>query len=1405
MKKQVYITSMLLTFIVGLGVWANVNDGRIFRKPLKPQIMPLSKQQAISMKSKTARKAEAGNSKTAWSFKLSQQTINGIEEGTKWNDYWQKNACGWSDDSKSCYTACFSFNGGQFGPLQYVADGEGHILPETEGLYFGSIYGDENHLGVDLFTDGRDYMRLNYSFTWVALVNVAVGQSVTVCYKAQTKDKSENQSISFNAYGLEYKSGDASNDTTEFKSVVFNVTENGGVFFCPSNGLDMSNVVMLVKSIKLTASRTYAEEVRSEVQTYINDSIAEYPGIKAELTEAYEASAYTDDTPDDELSMKVENLKTIFGKVRAVVRDMPNFHARIAQAEKYLATPAEGAPVEELSAALAAAKALDAATARSNDYATASAALENAIYEYMSFVLPIKDWNFNRQLSNELYNISVDDYHRIARWDGFNGVYMVDTYEVPEYVVVDGVRYNVVSMRNRNSYNQDVISSLVLPKNLRRIEDNTFAGFRNLRSLDIPKSVEQIDGNIFGYYWGSGTDNLRDIYLHNEKPLESTEAYSSRRVHVPDGCFHTYRLSPTWNQCVIIPETPVEVAVEVADEGELGRLVLDKAGYLQEVNRLKVSGRLGNDDWSTLSQMTNLVYVDLSGVPNNAIPSYQFYNTWAMDSVCLPSKTEIIGNNAFENSGISEMKFPETLSTIGDKAFYSCKFMDNVVFPASMRSVGKNAFNDNKNLKHLVLNEGLTTLGNRAFYGCDIRSLQLPSTLGMLKSEVFRENVRLETVQFAEGLTVIESNAFYNCKSIKELVMPSTLLEIKYNAFAQCDSLKSLTLNEGLKSIGENAFINCWKLEEVTLPSSLRMCTGVPFAGCQSLTTMNVHAVIPPTTNGSTPIANVDMTKVKLFVPTWSLNEYMLAPGWNSFLTVEASDYMPQNVVINKDFVFSLRDELAEDYRPNIYMLWSDVKQANNQGTEEYLRGNLTINSRSKLPVNDFVTFMSPYAKYYSDQRLASTYYGSSIIPQNPTSLIVNGEMRAENVTINLVNKKNVWQFISFPFDVKMSDIVPVDENTQWVVREYSGYNRANGKNESTWLNLTADSELKAGRGYIMQCYNGSDGNQMFETDDNGVKYGSECVLFTVSPVKESVNRQAIFIATDRSVKLEEHLSEFEHNRSWNLIGNPYPSFYDTRFLNFEGIITVWNSYSKAYKAYSPVDDSYILSPGEAFFVQRPVDQEDITFAKEGRQTYSYARILDNNEAKMRNAETDAKRYVYNLTLSGNGLTDGTRVVFNEKAKAEYELNRDASKFMSIEPAMPQFYTVNGNVNYAINERPAGSGIVELGMHIGAEGEYTIAVEGTPMGEVVLEDRLTGEFIVLTETEGYTFHAVAGDSAGRFFLHINAMGDTNGITDIIGGSTNADAPAYSISGQRVNAATYKGIMIVDGKKIVNKK
>ena len=1163
------------------------------------------------------------------------------------------------------------------------------------------------------------------------------------------------------------------------------------------------------------------DDAQANATAYLG-ALVDYPALKQELQTALNNS---NAAPDDEALYNT--LAATLNDVRKAVSYYPLIQKDIVVADSILN---EGAYVD-ISEAVALGRAIDVNTSTSANYLAAFEALETSIAVQVSSNQSIDEWAIN---TDQLYTIDnmgyyLDQDHKVAACTGLQ----TENADVTDLIIPSTVRYNnvtyaVVALYD-NRYNQNKVRTLTLPRTLRHINDWGLSDYRAITDLEIPANVERMGENIV-----YNCPQLQRIKVNAEVPptlgsLDNNSYYDDYdgrtyrylRIVIPRESFHAYRLVNAWNtdhNVLIGGDEGITVSTGKIAAGDLGHVVVEEAGYLQEVNKLIIEGELNSDDWSKIKQMTNLTELDLSKALIDEIPNEAFNGRWAIDKVVLPPTLKKIGSYAFQNTSLTsvnipdnvetiennafgrvkrlqEVHLPDNLTALGGSAFEYCRNLRAVKIPSKIKVITWYAFRDCSSLQSVELHDSITGFGNESFAGCDLREITLPKSTAAVGNHAFEGNANLSKVTFNEGLIYIGESAFQNT-AIDTLNCPSTLRNIYNSAFAGCRNLRQINLNEGLTRIEQYALANN-KATEIVLPSSLEYCAGAAFDGCDSLVTIEARSVMPPNTGGGCPLTSADLTKAILYVPVWSLAEYQLATGWNQFYTFRTSDFMPQYVKVNKDFYFTLRDELDPDYRPDIELTVTNNQITDSQGNTDYQHGNLTISGRSKLAVNDFSMVLSPYAKYSYEQNY---YYNENYRHLRPTSLIVKGEMRAENVTINLWNATNRWQFVSFPFDVKVSDIVPVDSTTSWVIRGHSGAERAAGNTAAVWQNLSADDVLQAGKGYIMQCYKPNDKNGSYEA-----------AQFTVRPLTTTVNRQQIFNADNRTVALEEHLAEFEHNRSWNLIGNPYPSYFDTRFLDFGAPFMVWNSNNQNYEAYSPVDDSYILAPAEAFFVQRPVDQESITFLKDGRQTDRYARTLVEEEpasapqriraAYDSNAHTAAQRTVFNITLAKDGQqADRTRVVINEAATMQYDLSRDAAKFTGTEPAVSQIFTINGATRYAINERPLNNGQALLGLHFGTDGTYTIGLSNQPDGQVTLEDRLTGTKLQLNGTAGYSFTAKAGDSTDRFVLHFDAV--ATGINAATVNEADRNDDTYTLDGRKVNNPTAPGLYIKGGKKVI---
>ena len=1157
------------------------------------------------------------------------------------------------------------------------------------------------------------------------------------------------------------------------------------------------------------------DDAQSNATAYLS-GLVDYPALKQELQTALDNSSAA---PDDETLYNT--LAATLNDVRKAVSYYPLIQKDIVVADSILN---EGAYVD-ISEAVALGRAIDVNASTSAEYLAAFEALETSIAVQVSSNQSIDDWAFNTDQRYTIDNMGyyLDQEHKVAACTGLQ----TEDADVTDLVIPSTVRYNdvtyaVVALYD-NRYNQNKVRTLTLPRTLRHINDWGLSDYRAITDLEIPANVERMGDNVV-----YNCPQLQRIKVNAEVPptlgsLNDNYYYDERpyiKITIPRESFHAYRLVSAWNtdRTVLIGgDEGVTVSTGKIAAGDLGHVVIVEAGYLPEVNKLIIEGELNADDWSKMKDMTNLTEIDLSGALIDEIPDGAFSGRWALDKVVLPSTLRTIGSRAFYETrltsidipkGVTSIKdhafyhsknlekadLPDSLTYIGEGAFQECFSLQTVKFPAGVKVIPNFAFDGCWALDNMELTNSITSIGEYAFRSCGLHEVNIPSSISEISRNTFSSCGNLTKLTLNEGLVTISEWAFNNTP-IDTLICPSSLRKIENNAFDNCNQLGQIEFNEGLIGIGSEAFRYCNSLKEIVLPSSLETCRGGAFSDCNNILTVEARSVMPPNTGGDCPLTGTDLTKAVLYVPVWSVAEYKLATGWNQFYTFHTSDFMPQYVKVNKDFYFTLRDELDPDYRPDIELTYTSNQITDSQGNSDYQHGNLTISGRSKLAVNNFSMVLSPYFKYTKD---SNGYYGNTYL--TPTCLIVKGEMRAENVTINLWNATERWQFVSFPFDVKVSDIVPVDSTTSWVIRGHSGAERAAGNTAAVWQNLSADDVLQAGKGYIMQCYKPNDGNNYYEA-----------AQFTVRPLTTTVNRQQIFNADNRTVALEEHLAEFEHNRSWNLIGNPYPSYFDTRFLDFGAPFMVWNSNNQNYEAYSPVDDSYILAPAEAFFVQRPVDQESITFLKDGRQTDRYARTLVEEEpasapqriraAYDSNTHTAAQRTVFNITLAKDGQqADRTRVVINEAATMQYDLSRDAAKFTGTEPAVSQIFTINGATRYAINERPLNNGQALLGLHFGTDGTYTIGLSNQPDGQVTLEDRLTGTKLQLNGTAGYSFTAKAGDSTDRFVLHFDAV--ATGINAATANEADHNDDTYTLDGRKVNNPTAPGLYIKGGKKVI---
>lgn len=554
--------------------------------------------------------------------------------------------------------------------------------------------------------------------------------------------------------------------------------------------------------------------------------------------------------------------------------------------------------------------------------------------------------------------------------------------------------------------------------------------------------------------------------------------------------------------------------------------------------------------------------------------------------------------------------------------------------------------------------------------------------------------------------------------------------------------------------IGSDAFVDC-PLKEVTLPSTLLTFGEEPFNGSNGLV-ITSHAVQAPTSTSWKRIAS-DSKKCTIRVPAIAFDDYynkwffdQWAGESGYFQAIEFIDYEPKTVFVHSDFSFTK----VPGTTPDLQLLISPGA------------GALTLDKPMSLGA-------------FSQQ----VDFGEAA-----SSMISDDKVTASSVELQVSFSMCRWNFVSFPFDVNVSDIM-TDSKYPTYIRRYDGRARASYRMNETWVDVPAGETLQAWQGYII--YNGG----------SDIANATNYTRFAASIPAKGSSRNNIFLAREVSVPLSQSPSEFAQDNNWNLIGNPYPCYYDLRVLGITNPVTI-NERGGYYSTFSPLDDAYVLRPFQAFFIQGDNDMNSLAFPLEGRSHSSYG----NNYARQRQlsrAKTMENRQVLNILLesSQTDFADRTRIVINEEARPDYEISRDATKFFASDNSLQQIYTIADGITYAINERPKGDGVATIGMKIAHSGEYTLRMQTTSELPVTLVDHETGISQPFNAGDTYTFSAEAGTISNRFTL---LMGSTTGIRQVTGEEPDEEnLPTYNLSGQKVGA-DYKGIVIRNGKKNINR-
>ena len=526
---------------------------------------------------------------------------------------------------------------------------------------------------------------------------------------------------------------------------------------------------------------------------------------------------------------------------------------------------------------------------------------------------------------------SIAAYRQAEGWKNFTNYYGGE-------VIADGITYRIdendamVAAAEATLTEANIPSSVEFEGNqypVIKINDRVFSGNTNLTSVTLPESLT----------------TLGDRAFYTCKSLKTIKIPSGVTA-IPDYCF---------NHCLSLESVTIPEGVTTIGDGAFFGCNLKELTLPSTVTMIEIGAFLSNNRCQSITCNAttppnlgeNVFGYNASTtvkVPLQSIAAYRQAEGWknftnyyggeviadgityridendamvaaaeaTLTEANIPSSVEFEGNQypvikindeVFSgNTNLTSVTLPESLTTLGDRAFYTCKSLKTIKIPSGVTAIPDYCFNHCLSLESVTIPEGVTTIGDGAFFGCNLKELTLPSTVTMIEIGAFLSNNRCQSItcnattppnlgenvfgynasttvkvplqsiaayrqaegwkgfanyyggeMIADGITYrIDDNGAMVAvaeATLTEANIPSSVefegnqypvIKINDRVFSGNTNLMSVTLPESLTTLGDRAFYTCKSLKTIKIPSGVTAIPGHCFDGCSSLESVTI-------------------------------------------------------------------------------------------------------------------------------------------------------------------------------------------------------------------------------------------------------------------------------------------------------------------------------------------------------------------------------------------------------------------------------------------------------------------------------------------------------------------------------------------------------------------------------------
>lgn len=380
-----------------------------------------------------------------------------------------------------------------------------------------------------------------------------------------------------------------------------------------------------------------------------------------------------------------------------------------------------------------------------------------------------------------------------------------------------------------------ITGDLTLPSSVRQLGDGAFYGCYNLTgAVNIPASLVDL-----GNYCFLECNNLTSINVDASNPVYS----SGNGMLLSKNSDTLFICPPARSGAVTIPETV--------------KLIGSHAFY----NCSKLSGTL------RIPAITDYIgyyaFYGCTGLSAFTVDEGNVYFA-AEDGVLMTKNKDRIISCPPLKTSVYQM--PETVRTIDPSAFAYCQIQGTVNLPA-----------------------GLTTIGDYAFYNCK-----------------FIDNIDVATANpryssFNGVLLNHQQDSLLICPFAKTgyYAVPEGIRYIGNSAFDGCALINSVSLPSTLMKIGDYAFEYCTGLTKILVPVNTTSISYGAFYGCSNLSEFKIANPLPPVIDYYA-LNQINKSSCQLIVPSGSKTTYQNAPYWNEFQMINESSSFTETVPENE-------------------------------------------------------------------------------------------------------------------------------------------------------------------------------------------------------------------------------------------------------------------------------------------------------------------------------------------------------------------------------------------------------------------------------------------------------------------------------------------------------------------------